>query len=167
MVKFGIGQRAILIQTPNGNVLWDCITLLDQETVDKVIQLQNGKTPRFFSFDLSYQVMSLGGLVAIVISHPHYYTTHANWSSTFSCPVYISSADAFWLERFTSINGPSGKADLRLFNNVHKEIVTGVTAIRCGGHFDGSLCLYWDQGVLCIADTLVIVPVSLDPLPLP
>lgn len=41
MIKFAIGQRAILIQTPSGNVLWDCITLLDQETVDKVIQLQN------------------------------------------------------------------------------------------------------------------------------
>ena len=47
MVKFGIGQRAILIQTPNGNVLWDCITLLDQETVDKVTQLQKEKLQVF------------------------------------------------------------------------------------------------------------------------
>lgn len=35
--KFAIGQRAILLLTPHGNVLWDCITYLDQETVDKVI----------------------------------------------------------------------------------------------------------------------------------
>ena len=53
--KFGIGQRAILIRTPQGNVLWDCIAFLDEETVKWI----NG----------------LGGLGAIVISHPHYYTT--------------------------------------------------------------------------------------------
>ncbi len=27
--QFGIGQRALLVRTPNGNVLWDCISLLD------------------------------------------------------------------------------------------------------------------------------------------
>lgn len=40
-----------------------------------------------------------------------------------------------------------------------EEIVPGVTAIKCGGHFEGSLCLHWD-GKLFIADTLVTVPVS-------
>ncbi|EXJ82554.1 hypothetical protein A1O3_06367 [Capronia epimyces CBS 606.96] len=34
--KFGIGQRACLIQTPHGNVLWDLVAYLDQDTVDKV-----------------------------------------------------------------------------------------------------------------------------------
>lgn len=29
--KFAIGQRAILISTPLGNILWDCITFLDTE----------------------------------------------------------------------------------------------------------------------------------------
>lgn len=50
-----ISQRAILIKTPQGNVLWDCITYLDEETVSRV--------------------NSQGGLSAIVISHPHYYST--------------------------------------------------------------------------------------------
>src|SRR6201997_1318391 len=31
---FGIGQRAILTQTPDGNVLWDCIALVDDATID-------------------------------------------------------------------------------------------------------------------------------------
>ena len=31
---FGIGQRAILARTPAGNVLWDCIALIDDATVD-------------------------------------------------------------------------------------------------------------------------------------
>jgi hypothetical protein len=30
--KFGIGQRAFLLQTPHGNVLWDCIGMLDEPT---------------------------------------------------------------------------------------------------------------------------------------
>src|SRR5947209_16369021 len=30
---FGIGQRAFLVRTPGGNILWDCISLIDDETV--------------------------------------------------------------------------------------------------------------------------------------
>ncbi len=31
--QFAIGQRALLVMTPHGNVLWDCISLLDDATV--------------------------------------------------------------------------------------------------------------------------------------
>ena len=31
--SFAIGQRALLICTPNGNILWDCISMLDAATV--------------------------------------------------------------------------------------------------------------------------------------
>src|SRR5262245_57731655 len=31
---FGIGQRAILARTSAGNVLWDCLALIDDATVD-------------------------------------------------------------------------------------------------------------------------------------
>jgi hypothetical protein len=41
-------------------VLWDCIALIDDATVD----LLNG----------------MGGVSAIAISHPHYYTTMVEWS---------------------------------------------------------------------------------------
>src|SRR5687768_14060780 len=34
--KVAIGQRALLLQTPNGNLLWDCISHLDDETVRSV-----------------------------------------------------------------------------------------------------------------------------------
>jgi hypothetical protein len=36
---FGIGQRACLLQTPHGNVLWDLVAFLDQATVDKVAHI--------------------------------------------------------------------------------------------------------------------------------
>src|SRR5437870_1525651 len=48
---FAIGQRSFLIETPEGNVLWDCISLLDDDTVTKICER--------------------GGLAAIAISHPH------------------------------------------------------------------------------------------------
>src|SRR5271169_4401949 len=56
---FGIGQRALLVRTAGGNVLWDCIGLID----DAMVEI----------------IKSLGGLDAIAISHPHYYTTMVEW----------------------------------------------------------------------------------------
>ena len=32
---FAIGQRALLVRTPHGNVLWDCVALVDDEAVRK------------------------------------------------------------------------------------------------------------------------------------
>src|SRR6266576_6440315 len=34
--EFAIGQRALLLQSPEGNLLWDCISLLDDETIAEV-----------------------------------------------------------------------------------------------------------------------------------
>lgn len=149
--KFGIGQRAILIKTPShGNVLWDCLTLLDQATVD--------------------WIRSQGGLQAIVISHPHYYTSHLTWGYEFDCPVYISGLDVDWVQR-EDVWGIR-----RLLSPDATEIMPGVNAITTGGHFPGSLVLHTDascepQGVvqeegqksgrLFIADTLVTVPSAL------
>ena len=36
---FAIGQRALLVQHPDGNVLWDCVSFVDQETVDSLAAL--------------------------------------------------------------------------------------------------------------------------------
>ncbi|CAF1106992.1 unnamed protein product [Rotaria sordida] len=65
--RFGIGQRAFLIQTSHGNILWDCIALLDQTTIDFI--------------------NNNGGLTAIAISHPHFFTTMVDWSHTFDHPL--------------------------------------------------------------------------------
>ena len=52
MPAFAIGQQARLIQTPAGNVLWDCLSFLDDATIARVREL--------------------GGIAAITISHPHF-----------------------------------------------------------------------------------------------
>ncbi|HPV08657.1 MAG TPA: hypothetical protein PLD57_16455, partial [Aggregatilineales bacterium] len=61
--SFAIGQRSLLVQTPGGNILWDCITLLDEATVQIV--------------------RALGGIRAIGISHPHYYSSMVEWAHAF------------------------------------------------------------------------------------
>ncbi|KAI9870495.1 MAG: hypothetical protein M1830_004153, partial [Pleopsidium flavum] len=132
------GQRAILIQTSAGNVLWDLIAYLDDATIQWVAYRS--------------KIESLGGLQAIVISHPHFYTTYAEWSRTFECPIYTSEDDKMWLDR---LEAPG--AERRFVKGSTSEILEGVTAVKTGGHFDGSLVLHWDDK-LFIADTLLTVP---------
>ena len=98
-----------------------------------------------------------GGIKAIIISHPHYYSTYVEWAERFKCPVFISVDDKEWLCRepleegmIRFIEGSAGSVE---------EIVPGVRAIKTGGHFKGSLVLHWEEK-LFIADTIVTVPVS-------
>lgn len=138
----GIGQRAFLIKTPRGNVLWDLICYLDEEAVS--------------------HINSIGGLSAIVISHPHFYTTWADWSTTFNVPVFLAAADEEWLNRRPE------KANLRLLTKTHNEIIPGVTAIVAGGHFPGSMALHTDRPntkvpSLFHADTIYTVPNARSP----
>jgi glyoxylase-like metal-dependent hydrolase (beta-lactamase superfamily II) len=117
--SFGIGQRALLVRTPHGNVLWDCISLIDDAIVDIV--------------------NALGGLKAIAISHPHYYTTMVEWSAAFGgIPVYLHAADRRWIMR----SAPC----LQLWPEQTQEILPGVILIRVGGHFDGGSVLHWADG---------------------
>jgi glyoxylase-like metal-dependent hydrolase (beta-lactamase superfamily II) len=115
---FAIGQRALLVRTPAGNVLWDCISLLDDATVEIV--------------------NALGGLAAIAISHPHFYTTMVEWSRAFSAPVHLHAADRQWVMR------PDDA--LAFWEGDTKPLLPGVTLIRAGGHFPGSTVLHWQDG---------------------
>jgi hypothetical protein len=115
---FGIGQRALLLQTPSGNILWDCIALLDDAT--------------------EALVRALGGLRAIAISHPHYYTCMQDWAGRFDCPVYLHAADADWIMR----PDPA----IRPWDGETLQIAQGVTLLRLGGHFAGGSVLHWAQG---------------------
>jgi glyoxylase-like metal-dependent hydrolase (beta-lactamase superfamily II) len=105
------------------------------------------------------QINELGGLKMIVISHPHFYTTWADWSATFNCPVYLSKVDSVWANRKTF-----PKANLKLLADQTTEILPSVTAIICGGHFEGSLVLHWEN-LLFVADTLLMVRSAQNPDP--
>jgi hypothetical protein len=78
--KFAIGQRALHVRTPDGNVLWDCITLVDDRSVAAI--------------------QALGGVSAIAISHPHYYASMVEWSRALGdVPIYLHAADGDWVMR--------------------------------------------------------------------
>jgi hypothetical protein len=134
---FAIGQRALLLCTPHGNVLWDCISLIDDATVTII--------------------KGLGGLSAIAISHPHFYTTLVEWSRAFgNVPVHVHADDSAWVMRPDPCIRPWQGATL--------ELLPGVTLIRGGGHFPGGSMLHWaagaeGRGVVCSAD---IATVNLD-----
>lgn len=115
---FAIGQRALLLTTPDGNVLWDCISLIDDATVTLI--------------------KGLGGLKAIAISHPHFYTTMGEWGRVFGCPVHVHAADRKWIMR----PGPA----VQPWEGETLDLLPGVTMIRGGGHFPGGSMLHWAQG---------------------
>ena len=128
---FGIGQRALLVRTPEGNVLWDCIPLLDEQG-RRVID-------------------ELGGLRAICLSHPHFYAAHLEFAEAFDAPVFLPRADERWI--------PCRSPRIELFDD-EVEPVPGVTVARIGGHFDGACVLHCDRsgrGVLLTGDTIMVV----------
>jgi hypothetical protein len=131
---FAIGQRALLLQTSGGNVLWDCVATLDAATVEKV--------------------KSLGGIQAIAISHPHFYTAMGEWSRAFgNAPIHLNAADRNWIV--------APNANLHLWEGDTFTLWDGVTMIRCGGHFEGGAVLHWaggaqGRGVVCAGDILTV-----------
>ncbi len=38
--EFGIGQRAFLVQTEEGNILWECLTFIDEATIRAILRLE-------------------------------------------------------------------------------------------------------------------------------
>jgi glyoxylase-like metal-dependent hydrolase (beta-lactamase superfamily II) len=116
---FAIGQRALLVQSPGGNVLWDCITVIDDATIEAV--------------------RALGGIAAIAISHPHYYSSVAEWSRAFGgAPIYLHAADRQWVMR----PDPA----IVFWEGETRALGDGLTLIRCGGHFEGGAVLHWAAG---------------------
>lgn len=132
--SFTIGQRALLVQTPQGNVLWDCISLIDSPTIAVV--------------------NALGGISAIAISHPHYYSSMVEWGRAFNAPVYLHAADRQWVMRPDPI--------ITFWEGETRSLVEGVTLIRGGGHFEGGAILHWaagaeGKGALLTGDILQVV----------
>lgn len=85
------------------------------------------------------KIRSIGGLKAIIISHPHYYAAMNEWMTAFNCPVYAAPEDQEWLK-----NTPEEEKVTFLHEEV-TEILPGVTALKAGGHFPGSFLLHWDK----------------------
>lgn len=115
---FSIGQRALLVQTSAGNILWDCIPLIDTPTIEAV--------------------QALGGLDAIAISHPHYYSSMVEWAHAFGATVYLHAAD----RRHVQHPDPA----ITYWQGETFSPQAGITLINTGGHFEGASVLHWASG---------------------
>ena len=130
---FAINQRTQVVQTPSGNVLWESTSLIDDATIA--------------------QVNALGGLTAIAISHPHFYSAMVEWSRAFEVPIYLHVADRQWVLR----PDPA----IVFWEGDRHSLNLDLTLIRCGGHFSGSTALHWrggaeGRGVLLAGDTIYV-----------
>src|SRR5262249_50759207 len=106
-------------QTPKGNILWDCVAFLDDATTKRLREL--------------------GGVAAIAISHPHYYTTMIEWSRAFGhAPIYIHTSDRQWVMRPDPC--------VQFWEGETKELLAGPRLICTGGHFEGFQVVHWPAG---------------------
>lgn len=132
--QFAIGQRALLIVTPGGNVLWDCISLVDPDSVQRL--------------------RSHGRVIGIAFSHPHFYASMVDWAHALDAEaIFVPEADRDWVTR------PDPR--IRYWRRA-QELATGVTLIQCGGHFEGSAVVHWQgaaggNGALLTGDTISVV----------
>lgn len=134
--KADIGQTALLVRTPAGNLLWDVPGYIDEAAKESVGHL--------------------GGIAAIMASHPHMYGAQLEWARAFGAPVWVSSRDRRWVRR----EGP----EIRMWDEPF-DVLPGLRAVRFGGHFQGSAVAVWaagadGRGVLLAGDTIATVPAA-------
>ncbi len=133
--SIAIGQRALLVRTPSGNVLWDCVPVLTEAGRQRLLEH--------------------GGIRAIAVSHPHFYTGIALFARSFGAEVLLHEADR------QHVTHPDER--IQFWEGETLEVVDGVTLIRAGGHFAGGTVLHWAEGAdgagaLLTADIIGVVP---------
>lgn len=133
--KVGIGERAYLLASPTGTILWDCITYLDDATVR--------------------EITARGPVAGIAISHPHFFTTMVEWGRALgNVPIWLHADHHPWVMR----PDPA----VHYWEGETFEPLPGITLARCGGHFPGSTVLAWPgahagEGALFTGDTIKVV----------
>lgn len=132
---FAIGQRALLVPHGERFVMWDCCTYFDDEA--------------------AATIEHRGGLAAIAISHPHYYSGMADWAARFECPILLHADDQRWITR------PDPAVEL--WHGETRDLGEGLILIRCGGHFAGGTVLHWPDGsgsagALLSGDIVQVIP---------
>ena len=132
--SLAIGQRSLVVTTPQGSVLWDPTGFLDAAAVAAVREL--------------------GPLRGIAASHPHFYEIMGEWSRLLDAPLLLPRADEAWL--------PRNDVAVDWWDD-ELAVLPGVRLVRCGGHFDGSAVLHWEdgaegRGALLVGDTATVVP---------
>lgn len=133
--QIAIGQQTHIVRTDAGNVLWECISLVDDIAV-REIERQ-------------------GGVQAIGISHPHFYSSMIEWSRALGdVPIYLHEDNRPWVMRPDPM--------VHFWSGDSFEMAPGATIVRTGGHFPGSSVLHWaagagGKGAMLTGDTINVV----------
>lgn len=134
--QVAIGQRALIVERPEGGVMWDCTPVITDAALEAIA--------------------AKGGISAIAISHPHFFATMVDWSRALGgVPIYLHEDHRDYVMR----PDPA----IVYWSGETREIAPGITAIRTGGHFTGSSVLHWAEGaegrgVLMTSDSITVVP---------
>lgn len=116
---FAIGQRAFLIPQAGGMVMWECLPIVTDAALERIA--------------------AMGGVQAIAISHPHFYSAVLEWSAALGgVPIYLHEADEAWV-RFDS-------PFLRFWDGDRFTLTDATDLVHLPGHFDGSSGLLWKTG---------------------
>lgn len=116
---FAIGQRALLIPQQGGLVMWECLPTVTDAALARIA--------------------GLGGVQAIAISHPHFYSAMYAWATALGgVPIYLHEADQDWL----AFDSPS----VRLWDGDRFALSDSLELVHLPGHFDGSAGLWWKDG---------------------
>jgi len=119
VVDFAIPQRALLLPTDAGNLLWECVSLVTDAALEAL--------------------RARGGVDAIAISHPHFYSSMVEWSEALGgVPILLHAADRAWVQR--------ASPRIEFWEGDSRRLSDAVTLVRTGGHFDGSTALHWRTG---------------------
>lgn len=133
--NFAIPQRALFLPTDAGNILWECTSLVDPQAIAAL--------------------QARGGVARIVISHPHFYSSMAEWSDALGgVPILLHEADKAWVQR--------SSAHITFWQSDELKLSPTVSLYRCPGHFPGSTVLHWTAGphgkrILLSGDALHVV----------
>lgn len=131
--SIGIGQQTMVVRTPEGTILFDCVGYIDDAAVEFV--------------------RGLGPTLAIAASHPHMYGVQTEWAAALDVPVLVAERDREWVRRPERVE----------FYDDRRDVATGVTLHRVGGHFRGQAVLEWatgndGKGVLLAGDAIFTNP---------
>lgn len=122
-----IGQRGYVVGGADGTVLWDPPALVEAAGLQ--------------------QIRAVSDVVAVAMSHPHYYGAMAEWAAALDVPVLLPEEDIGWVTEPT---------DRVVTWSGEHEVLPELRLVRCGGHFPGSAVLHRGE-VLLTGDTVQVV----------
>ena len=133
----GIGQRALLVQTPEGNVLWDCVPMVD------------GKTGRPHQGAGRHQG---DAVLASAFLHRHGRMERGAWAACRSA-----------CRRRICRNVMRPSPWIEPWDGDVLDVLPDITVHRLGGHFTGSSVLEWApalmaEGAILVGDTIQVAP---------